>query len=662
MLSRHGRPEHGLIAFDVRAAIQLQDVSDIQKRQDEIVLAIKAKLLQHRGLTERSDLAVTVNVLTYCPDIPAPNQLGGVFVASADSMADALGRCEPFDPQYLIPLNAAIERVANIRPKAKRPNAKTAESRGSILKKIEGEIANLDSWQKSAAIEIPDGPQRIRGLAGSGKTIVLALKAAYLHGQHPDWRIIVTFHTRALRQQFRRLIRRFYFEDYREDPDWDVLRIMHSFGSIGEPGVYSEVCQAHGQYPRNFGYAKRTYGYGFAFQGICGELLKAVEAAPKPICNVMLIDEAQDLPKEFLRIARLCTEHYRIVWAYDDLQNLGEYQLQSLRDTFGVDENGNQIVSLTNRPKQPREDIILPRCYRNTPWALVTAHALGSGIYRRTSGERKLVQHPDDPQLWQDIGYEVRDGRLELGRHVVLQRDPGASPSFFRELLKPDDAVQFLRFDDESTQLDRVATMIATNISTDELYPQDIIVVFPEALVAQKKAARFQQLLRERGIDSHVAGVTTSRDVFSIDGSVTISGPHRAKGNEAPMVYLLDCQYCASGPELIQRRNTLFTSVTRSRAWVRICGYGEGADILENEFNELKGNDFRLDFTIPTLEQLEKMRTQYRDITRDERKKVEKLEASLDAVLTDEEDSKVLLKSLPKELREKLRRVLSDEE
>jgi Resolvase, N terminal domain len=42
------------------------------------------------------------------------------------------------------------------------------------MKIIEREIANLDRWQKRAAIETPKGPQRIRGLACSGKTIVLA--------------------------------------------------------------------------------------------------------------------------------------------------------------------------------------------------------------------------------------------------------------------------------------------------------------------------------------------------------------------------------------------------------------------------------------------------------------------------------------------------------
>ena len=44
--------KYGLIAFDVRASIKAEDVPEVQQRQDEIVLAIKAKLLQHRSLTK----------------------------------------------------------------------------------------------------------------------------------------------------------------------------------------------------------------------------------------------------------------------------------------------------------------------------------------------------------------------------------------------------------------------------------------------------------------------------------------------------------------------------------------------------------------------------------------------------------------------------------
>lgn len=68
----------------------------------------------------------------------------------------------------------------------RRTRVSQKDSHGAVIQQIEKEIANLDRWQKAAAIEMPDGPQRIRGLAGSGKTVVLALKAAYLHVQRPE--------------------------------------------------------------------------------------------------------------------------------------------------------------------------------------------------------------------------------------------------------------------------------------------------------------------------------------------------------------------------------------------------------------------------------------------------------------------------------------------
>ena len=470
----------GMVCFDVVPSARVADLEELKNRQKNIILPLKSKLLANPDLADDFDLAFRVNVITFAFSCEDSADLTSKKIVGERNLAEALRQCSPFDPGLEVPINAAIERVANIRPKSKRSIAVTANSKGSILKKIESEIANLDSWQKAAAIETPDGPQRIRGLAGSGKTIVLALKAAYLHGEHPDWKIGVTFHTRALSQQMKSLIRRFYFEDYREDPDDSKLLVMHSFGSSTDVGTYSEICRAYGIIPRDFGYAKRTYGYNNAFAGICAELLRVVEAEPKIIFDALLIDEAQDMPKEFLRLAYLCTRDHRIVWAYDDLQNLGDYQMTSLKETFGTDATGGALVTLSNYPKKPRQDIILPRCYRNTPWALVTAHALGSGIYRNST----LVQHPDDPELWDDIGYEKISGNLQLGNQVELKRSADSSPKFFYDLMNADDAVSFYRYNDDREQYSKIAEMIIENVQRDELYPHDIAVVFPNAINA----------------------------------------------------------------------------------------------------------------------------------------------------------------------------------
>ena len=67
-----------------------------------------------------------------------------------------------------------------------------------------------DNYQMEAILADTEGIQRIRGMAGSGKTVILARKAVELHTAHPDWNIAVTFSTRSLKNQLERLIGKFY--------------------------------------------------------------------------------------------------------------------------------------------------------------------------------------------------------------------------------------------------------------------------------------------------------------------------------------------------------------------------------------------------------------------------------------------------------------------
>src|SRR5206468_3119927 len=121
-----------------------------------------------------------------------------------------------------------LQSLSTIRKARTKRTVVQPDSRGARLQHLEDSIATLDMLQSKAVIETVDGVQRIRGLAGSGKTIVLALKAAYLHAQHHEWRIAVTFNTRSLKGQFRRLINNFFLEQTGEEPDWNNLRIVNA--------------------------------------------------------------------------------------------------------------------------------------------------------------------------------------------------------------------------------------------------------------------------------------------------------------------------------------------------------------------------------------------------------------------------------------------------
>lgn len=641
--------EHGVVVFDLNGSVE-----NLEERQNDLYMALVQRLLAFRALRKGRELRVEANVISI---VPVSVEIGKeVLVATTSQIADVLKECNPIADEELRFVNAAIQRVTTIRPPQKRKNVKRTDSRGGVLRAIEQEIANLDQWQKQAAIELPEGPQRIRGLAGSGKTVILALKAAYLHAQNPDWNLALTFQTRSLYQQFKDLVRRFSFEHSNDEPDWDRLRILHAWGSSWAAGVYSEIARANQLEYHNFQSARSTFGYDSAFEGACFELLKQVQEAPRKIFDAVVIDEAQDLPQPFFELVYLSTRHpKRIVWAYDELQNLGSYSMAPPSELFGNAKDGKpRIPSLENTEGKPSADIILPICYRNTPWALTVAHALGFGIYR----DEGLVQFFDQPELWSDIGYETLEGAIEPGSPVVLRRHTDSYPDYFKEYIGQTNAVKTKKFENEEEQYRWVAAEITKTIKNEELLHRDFLIILPNPFAAKHQASRLIAILNEQGLEAHLVGVTSSTDEVFVDRSVAISGIYRAKGNEAAIVYVLNSDYCYSGMELIRRRNILFTAITRSRAWVWVCGVGDDMSKLEREVDRVINNQYRLNFQVPLLEELMRIRRIHRDMTPQEIKKTREAAKQLKVVLDLIEQGEVAIESLPADMLNRLRRRL----
>jgi superfamily I DNA and RNA helicase len=651
--------QHGLVVFDLEKDDLKSDGfwDKVQEKQNDLYSSLLQKLFGYKELRTGKRLAIEINVITYLPydGINSPDK-DEILVAGPATLQDRLSSLPSFNAKYLKPLNAVIQRVTTIKPRKKRSSVKRHDSRGAILKQIEQEIANLDRWQNHAAIESPDGPQRIRGLAGSGKTIVLALKAAYLHTRHPDWEIAITFQTRSLYQQFTDLVRRFTFEHTQDEPDWSKLHIIHAWGSQSQPGLYAQIAMAHNLEPKNFGYGQQKYGRQKAFEGVCQELLAHIQKRKSPpLYDALLIDEAQDFPISFFQLAyQVVKAPKRIVWAYDELQNLSDYRMAPPEELFGRDRQGQPLVTLENKEGKPRQDIILPVCYRNTPWALATAHALGFGIYRQKS----LVQYFDDPELWDKMGYELLNGDYTPGHQVTMTRKKEASPSYFQELLQPADAVQCHIFSSAEEQAAWVAASIKKDIERDELEASDILIILPEAYTAQSDALPIITALRQAGLQAHLTGVNSSKDEIFLDNSIAIAHIHRAKGNEAPMVYLLNSQYGFEGPELIKRRNALFTAITRSRAWVRVCGYGPAMADLKVEIERVIQNEFKLEFTVPHPDELAQIRKIHRDRTKGEQEEIEKIHAAVKKYIAGVETGDISPEAIPRSVREKLRAIL----
>lgn len=615
----------GLVAF-----IYYDPNTDAHEKQDDLYFRLEYTLRRYVALRNGRNIAVSPLVVTYYVDEAFSEQsTEQYYFANHSNLEDLLNtNTSEIELELYNKLVEALQKISSMKPKKKRNNVKKLDSYGAIIKQIELEVASLDEWQKKAAYEIPRGVQRIRGLAGSGKTVVLALKAAYLHAQYPEWNIAVTFYTRSLAQQFRDMINNFYKEFTDDLIDDSKLHILHAWGTNSEEGVYSQVCDLIKKAPLSYSNAESKYGRKNAFRGIVDEVLLSLPNDIEEIYDAMLIDEAQDMPANFFKLCyKITKQPKRVVYAYDELQNLNEEQMASIDEMFGKDEHGNSLVELENKEDEPRKDIVLPVCYRNTPWALTIAHALGFGIYR----QNELVQFFENLELWEDIGYERISGNLEYEKNVSLKRSENSVPIYFNELLVANDAVKNIpSFTDIESQYEWVAREIQNDINERELDPDDILVIFPNAITAKKEYMMFRNHLAVKGIDSNLAGVTTSRDIFKVEGHVTCSSIYRAKGNEAPMVYIVNANTCVEGPELIKLRNTLFTAVTRSRGWVRILGVGTGMTLLNEEIEKCKMNDFTLKFTIPTRNKIAQLRLVHKELSQEEKRNQEKIRRNLD--------------------------------
>ncbi len=654
--------EHGVVIFDLTTEniIELEEgaiESAISYRQRELRRKLNSRLVAYEDLVQEDGISLgfPINVITFIPQ-PIPN-VELATLATPDSLLDRLQPLPPLNPHYVKPLNAAVQKTAALKPKKKRLNVRNTDSMGAAIKHLESQIANLDRWQKNAAIESPEGPQRIRGLAGSGKTIILAMKAAYLHANDPEAKIVVTFNTRSLYQQFKNLIRRFYFDQVSDDPNWDKLQILHAWGSESSAGVYSTISAQAGTTPIPFGAARYRFGYTDAFKGVCTELVSHIKKLEfKPVFDYVLVDEAQDFPAAFFQLIYLATKApKKIVWAYDELQNLGDSTMPTLDELFGVGDDGNPVVEINNIDGQPKQDILLPVCYRNPPWLLTLALGLGLGI---KLGNGKFAQMFRDPDFWREIGYECTHGQLELGKHVRLKRSADRSAPFFGDVLTPAQSVSWHVFGDFPSQAEWIANDIQKVTTTQELDLSDILIVIPDSLGASKIGIAITAQLSQRNINSHLIGVTGSRDVVFVDDSVAMCSIYRAKGNEAPLVYVVSSEFCNAGFDLSKKRNILFTALTRAKAWVRICGVGTSMQTLASEMAAIANDNFELDFNYPTQKQIEQLRSAYKERTSKEKRNVQKEIKSAQKLLQRLADGELDLGELPEDLADLLRKAL----
>ncbi|MEH7479128.1 NERD domain-containing protein, partial [Bacillus altitudinis] len=109
-------------------------------------------------------------------------------------------------------------------------------------------IKTMDLHQENLAKQIGDKHRLIRGVAGSGKTLILATRAKMLAEQHPNWKILILCYNVALKQNIKQMIHSKYTEpddfltsDHRKTPNLNNIQILNFHHWIKKDHGISEL-------------------------------------------------------------------------------------------------------------------------------------------------------------------------------------------------------------------------------------------------------------------------------------------------------------------------------------------------------------------------------------------------------------------------------------
>lgn len=499
------------------------------------------------------------------------------------------------------------------------PSVEKIVTKSDAINAAKERVMAMDIEQEKAAKQIPEGPQRIRGIAGSGKTVLLCQKAAAMHLKHPDWDIAMVFFTRSLYDIVIDLIGR-YISHFTQgeviyDPDTSRLRVLHAWGAKGQPGLYSEACKQH--------HVTKLTPSTVGHQGSPTELL--VVAATKfldqldlqgrqleGMFDAILIDEGQDLVVDehlkregrqsyYWMAYHLCKDIpvpqtsdmfdkgikpdnklplRRLIWGYDEAQCIEAPVIPSAAEVFGAE---NSTLMMGQYQGGIKRSIVMQRCYRTPGPILVAAHAIGMGLLR---GEG-MISGVTNQRDWNNLGYEV-EGKFLTGQQVKLWRPAENSPNPMSEL-SAEPSMEVAYFHSRTEEIRDTAARIVADINIQGLKPSRQILV---VILGNKKFdyldmnSDIEQLstaLRQAGINFYIPSATkvnelkpkypnTDPNLFWYENAVTIAEVNRAKGNEAEMVYVVGLDRIASLEASISARNQLYVALTRAKGWVRLSG------------------------------------------------------------------------------------------
>lgn len=187
----------------------------------------------------------------------------------------------------------------------------------------------LDLEQENFAKSLGDGHYLIRGVAGSGKTLVLTYRARYLADLHPNWRILFVCYNKSLKNYVKKMMNNLMQRDYSNN-----ISVTHFYELVGQKtgqSVQKLPNEDSSAWDLRVGLMLRLAGQSNRIVG--GKY------------DAILLDEAQDFSTEWLNGVRfLLNDNDSLTIALDPAQDV--YKRRRVWRDAGIDVLGRRSRKL----------------------------------------------------------------------------------------------------------------------------------------------------------------------------------------------------------------------------------------------------------------------------------------------------------------------------
>lgn len=401
----------------------------------------------------------------------------------------------------------------------------------------------LLSHEQQRLVELTmDGkPRVVRGVAGSGKTLVLAnwlQQIVSKFNSHSDIRIWVVYANAALVAMIHSTIEQAWAANHAETFPWDRVETLH----IKE--VLRNL-QAEMHLPR-------MQDDDFEYDHWSRHILSK-QAAEKlaPRCQAMFIDEAQDMGSNTLKLLIHLVEQAdkndpksRAVHIFYD-------NAQTIYDRGGTPKWSELGLNVLGR------STVMKESYRAT--RPITELALNV-LYR--------LQPPDtDDDFRELIERELIEATLWKGTKwwkVRFNHVDGPNP-------------RFRKFETAAHQIKQIALQIRNWIEVESVKPEDITILC-------NQTSQCEYVAREVGLDFANSRIRihfqNGRNVRREMGFVLVTTPHSFKGYDSEIIIVAHAESFVRGKPLQPLPNNLYVAMTRARSLLEV--YAVQADGLAN--------------------------------------------------------------------------------